>query len=320
MIQNWNPQGVAFNKTFAQCPTVLEFDNFWRIYYTNRDNANRSQIYFVDVEPENPNRLIKQHTKPLLPLGLVGSGDSSGTMATSILKHNKQIYLYYIGWSQRRDVPYNNQIFLAISDDNGENFKKEGPGPIISTSKEDPYFVGTFNVIKEYSRGFVFFRGYYLSCTEWKNINGNLEPTYLIKYTDSSDGISWKMPGHNVINYKHENEAICNASVLKTLDNYQMWYCHRNIEDYKSNKKNSYKIGYAESNHAKGPWVRKDELIKLQTDGIMAAYPNVIKCGKKLFMFYNTDFGSSGIYYATFEISSDKTQPTVPGQVDQIFR
>ena len=57
-------------------------------------------------------------------------------------------YLYYIGWTNRLDVPYHNTIGLAISNNGGKTFKKFSTGPILGTSHREPGFVGTISVMK----------------------------------------------------------------------------------------------------------------------------------------------------------------------------
>ena len=88
-----------------------------------------------------------------------------------------------------------------------------------------------------------------------------------------------------------------------------MWYSYRNFFDYRTNKDNSYRIGYAESQDGI-KWQRSDEKLDFITnndaennwDDIMKCYPNVIKFNDKKYMFYNGNgFGKSGFGYAIIE-------------------
>ena len=87
---------------------------------------------------------------------------------------------------------------------------------------------------------------------------------------------------------------------------YKMWYTYRGAKDYRTNKANSYRIGYAESFDGK-VFERKDEKFQFDVaesgwDSIMQTYPNVIKYDNKYWVFYNGNgFGKSGFGYATFE-------------------
>ena len=82
-----------------------------------------------------------------------------------------------------------------------------------------------------------------------------------------------------------------------------MWYAHRNACNYRTNKNDAYKIGYAESNDGV-KWIRFDDNVGVNLslngwDSQMMSYPNVIKYNSKLYMFYNGNgFGQTGFGYA----------------------
>ena len=82
-----------------------------------------------------------------------------------------------------------------------------------------------------------------------------------------------------------------------------MWYCYRGSFDYRD-RKDSYQIGYAESNNGTD-WERKDTNIKFNVGGSiydnkMTCYPNVINVNNKKVLFYNGNgFGKQGILYTT---------------------
>ena len=134
-----------------------------------------------------------------------------------------------------------------------------------------------------------------------------MEPRYHLKYAESSDGINWKRNGIIAINYKNDDEAgIVKASVIKDGTIYRMWYSYRNFIDYRTDIKNSYKIGYAESSDGIN-WTRMDEKAGITVsdsgwDKDMIAYPHVIKIKNNLLMFYNGNgFGQSGFGYAQLQ-------------------
>jgi hypothetical protein len=79
-----------------------------------------------------------------------------------------------------------------------------------------------------------------------------------------------------------------------------MWYSYRGLENYRTDKSNSYRIGYAES--ADGiEWIRKDDYLGLDVspsgwDSEMVAYPYIYADATKKYMFYNGNgFGRSGL-------------------------
>jgi predicted GH43/DUF377 family glycosyl hydrolase len=85
-----------------------------------------------------------------------------------------------------------------------------------------------------------------------------------------------------------------------------MFYCFRTAVNYRNDKNESYRIGYAESNDGI-IWTRKDEEVGIETsdsgwDSEMIDYPYIYKYNEKIYMFYNGNgFGKSGFGYAELE-------------------
>jgi hypothetical protein len=82
-----------------------------------------------------------------------------------------------------------------------------------------------------------------------------------------------------------------------------MWYSYRDLTEYRTNPKHSYRIGYAESKDG-FIWDRKDgsagiDISETGWDSEMVAYPHVYKHRNQTFMVYNGNgFGRSGFGYA----------------------
>jgi len=301
-MQEWKIKGRIFTEQ-AQCPTLLELDDRWRIYFSQRDSEGKSHLFYIDVESGQPEHLLsnKQRPEPQLTLGPPGAFDHYGIMPSSIIKHRDLVYLYYVGWGRRKDVPYHNLAGLAYSDNNGCSFKKFA-GPILTPTFSEPYFNGTSCVIKEKN----LWLNWYMSCTTWAPIGPHrkLEPRYHLKLAKSEDGIDWKQDNTVAIDYKDYKEGgISKATVIKADQTYKMWYSYRKWRlDYRNTTEAAYKIGYASSNDGL-VWSRNDEVVQLpktEWDSIMQCYPCVVKHQNKLYMFYNGNgFGQTGIGYAT---------------------
>jgi len=314
-IQNWQKQGLIYSGR-AQCPTVFRTQqddkDVWRIFFADRQE-NKAFIRYIDVNPDNPKEILAEQTESVLPYGPPGSFDASGLMPSWVIEHpwREQVWMYYIGWTQRQDVPYQNAIGLAISYDKGKTFHKPkniigAPvGPVLSTDINEPYFTGTSYV--DYIGGS--FRLYYMSVTGWTDADPP-EPMYDIKYRWSADGeTNWSEP-RATIKLKNNEGGIVRASVILSAEgpphSSRMWYCYRNKADYRTNISNTYRIGYAESVSGLS-WERKDELVNLPLskggfDSQMICYPYVLDYNNKLYMFYNGNgFGATGIGLATLE-------------------
>jgi hypothetical protein len=147
---------------------------------------------------------------------------------------------------------------------------------------------------------------YYLSCTGWRVIDKKPEPSYHIKGTISKDGINWERPGRVVIDFKTDTEGGI-ASACLPFGHTNMWYCYRDMYDYRTDKRKSYRIGYAVNLPAPNGscWKRMDNQVNLHPsesgwDSEMLAYPNIIEHQGVLYMFYNGNgFGKTGFGYAT---------------------
>ncbi len=302
LIYNVNGQ-LEWNKSHAQVPVVDMLADRFRIYYAARNSLGKSNLSFIEVEKENPQKIIFERKTTLLNFGNLGAFDDSGIMPSSIINVGYKKYLYYIGWTTRQTVPYQNAVGLAISEDEGKTFFKISEGPVISINHIEPYFSGTSFVMFDDD---CLFKMWYLSCIKWEIFEGKPEPIYNIKYAESSDGINWKQTGKVAIQLNGDEGGLVSASVIKQDSLYKMWFGKRKKSDYRTNLENTYRIGYAESTDGIN-WQRKDNLsgIDISADGWdseMISYPYVFISDTGLIMLYNGNgFGKSGFGYAIWK-------------------
>jgi len=291
-----------WNKSHAQVPVVDVLSDRLRIYYATRNVEGKSNVSYIEVSKNDPKQIIFESDKPLFEFGNLGSFDDSGMMPSSIISVGNQKYLYYIGWTTRQTVPFQNAVGLAISDDGGLTFRKISEGPIIGINHIEPYFSGTSYVLAEDGM----FKMWYLSCIRWETLDGKPEPIYNIKYAESVDGINWKQTGTVAIALQDDEGGLVSASVIKEHGIYKMWFGKRKKSDYRTNADNSYRIGYAESENGID-WQRKDELAGINIssagwDSQMISYPCVFKNDNEMMMVYNGNgFGKTGFGYATWK-------------------
>ncbi len=294
---NWEKIGIVYGETRAQVPTALIRGSEFRIYFSDRNFENKSYIKYIDLAIDHPKDGYRVNHNAILTPGEIGTFDYYGVMPSSLVRiSDKEIFMYYTGWSRRLDIPYHNSVGLAISYDNGESFKRASNGPLFSSNPHEPYFSATPFVLKESDN----WKCWYLSCTEWINILGKMEPRYHIKCAESTDGLHWVQNGKIAIDYQSNDEGgISQPSVIRENGIYKMWFSYRGLYNYRTNKKCSYRIGYAESKDGL-IWKRNDELSGIDIsengwDDSMVCYPCVIKYYNKKYMFYNgNDFGKTG--------------------------
>ena len=297
---DWNKKG------YSSVPTVYKLsEEKLRIYYTARDDENRTNISYIEVEANNPGNILYIHEKSVLSFGKIGMFDDCGAMVSHVIDVNDEIWMYYIGWNVRNTIAYHNTIGLAISKDNGVTFEKFSEGPLFDRTYKEPYFNAAPFILKENN----IWKMWYLSNTKWVEYEGKSEPFYHIKYAESNNGIDWKRDGKIAIDYKDENECgIVRACVIKDDITYKMWYAYRNLQNYRTNKNSSYRIGYAESDNGRD-WIRRDDEAGIDVsengwDSEMIEYPFVYDHKGKRYMIYNGNtFGKTGFGYAVLENS-----------------
>lgn len=308
----WIKKGLIFKaannydwmQTHAQVPVTDKIDEGrLKVYFGTRDKYNRTVTTYIEVEADDPRKVLYVHNKPVLSLGKLGSFDDSGAMPSWIVNYGNRRYLYYTGWNVGTTARYRLSIGVAISEDNGLIFDRLCEGPILDRTYTEPYFVSNPCVLIDNN----LWRMWYLSCVKWEMFKGIAEPYYHIKYAESEDGINWKREGIICIDFKNESEGgIARPCVIKEGSIYKMWYCYRGSIDYRTNKQQSYRIGYAESTDGIN-WVRKDDEAGIDRsdagwDSEMMAYPYVYEHKGMKYMFYNGNgFGEAGFGYAVLE-------------------
>jgi hypothetical protein len=307
----WAKKGLIFAPdnnfdwmvSHASIPIVDRIsDRVLRVYFGTRDKQNRSLPGYIEVEADNPERVLYIHDKPVLSLGKPGTFDDNGIMPSWIVRHGGTKYLYYIGWNPQVTVSYRLSIGLAISTDGGESYGKYSEGPILDRAIDEPYFNTAPCVLVDHGN----WKMWYASCTRWEIINARPEPFYHIKYAESSDGIHWRRTGRVCVDYDDSTDAIGRPCVFAENEMYKMIYSYRRAKNYRTDPGQSYRLGYAESVDGID-WVRKDRDVGIERsetgwDSEMIEYCCIHEHRGKKYMFYNGNgFGKSGFGYAILQ-------------------
>lgn len=280
-----------FMVSHAMLPTVeRRGGNRYRVYFSGRDEANRSHISYAEMDITDPFGTIRVSENPVLGLGELGCFDDNGVTPSWVVKHGGVTYLYYIGWNPRSTVRMKLFGGLALSEDDGRTFRRFARVPIIDRTHEEPFLNTAPCVLKEGSS----WRMWYVSGVEW--VNPDL-PRYNIKYAESRDGKLWYRSQHVCVDFRSGENALARPCVLKEHGIYKMWYSYKGT---------AYRLGYAES--ADGyTWERKDDEVGIDVsdegwDSKMLEYAYVFSHEGRKFMLYNgNDYGRDGIGMATME-------------------
>lgn len=306
----WIKRGLIFSPfsspefgfTHTQCPTALVLDKTIRIFFGSRLKDGSGGIFCMDVDSNDPGKILDIKKEPVLLRGVAGAFDQDGVLQVGITRNEGNLFLYYGGFSKLVSSPHNCMMGLAISQDNGESFSRISEGPVLPISRTDPFLIGSADIVLHENKWHMI----YTSGTRWTNLGGQMELSYALKYASSSNGIDWEPSGRIVIQQEMDNYADCKPSIVKIRDEFHMYFSTRKIVDYRDNGANSYRLAHAISKDLIN-WVRADEMAKIDvsTDGwdsAMICYPNIVECDDRVFMFYNGNgFGQSGFGYAELE-------------------
>jgi len=267
-----------------------------RVYFTGLDENNYGRIGFVDLDVDDPKRVLSISREPVLDIGELGAFDDCGVVASCITPFKGAKYMYYHGFQRTARAPYLLFTGLAIASANGTRFVKHARVPVLDRIAGDPFIRAAPYVLCEDS----LLKMWYVSCENWSQTNGRLHYRCNIRYATSLDGITWESHDQVCIAPEGEDEyAVGRPCILHEQGLYRMWYSRRGFSE-------PYAMGYADSTDGV-IWERKDDLVgiyKSETgwDSEMVCYPCVVDVAGRRLMFYNGNGrGASGFGVAELE-------------------
>lgn len=280
----------GWRKSSALTPTpILINDDILRVYAGFRDEEGISRIGYVDLDANNPKKVIKVSRSPVLDHGRDGCFDDNGVILGDILNVDGILRMYYVGFQLVKKAKFLAFSGLAISTDNGETFIRYSDAPILDRNNNASTIRAIHTVM--YDEGL--WKIWYASGDSWQIINGVPYPKYNIWYADSNDGLTM-FTNHKLCVDVLENEyRIGRPSVYKYKDLYYMFYTKGSISG------KDYFPGVAISSDGI-KWVRKDKEFGLQLsesgfDSIHLCYPRLINVKEKTYCVYNgNNMGAEG--------------------------
>lgn len=287
------PDGsLPWARAYAANPTAEHIEgDLFRIYFSTRDEQNRSSIGFVEIDIRNPAKGLLSAPTLVLSPGDLAMFDDSGASIGCIVPVEDQRYLYYMGWHLTVRVPWQNALGMAISQGRGQPFVRYSRFPTIELNEIDPYTISYPWVLREGGK----FKMWYGSNIAWGTEKKDMR--HLIKYAESDDGIHWQRGNAIAIDFEGPAEyAICRPCVVKDDEIYRMWFCARG---------QSYRICYAESGDGIA-WRRKPSIAldvsESGWDSEMVEYPFVFDhSGNRYMLYAGNTFGKTGFGLAVLE-------------------
>ena len=309
MPMKWQKRGIVFSpdgsrpwaKSHAMIPTpVLTSTGQLRVYITTCDADGIGRPGFVELDPQNPTKVLRISERPLLDVGSPGTFDENGVLACSVVEVSKERHiLYYAGFELGTKIRYRLLTGAAVSGDGGETFKKARTTPVLERSPSELYFrCGPFAVWQDGRM-----RMWYIAGSEWTDVKGKAMPVYDIRYLESADGLDWSGTGTPVLPIQKPDEHGFGRPwvIQRGPVDYQMFFSvrKRSVE--------AYRLAYAESKDGL-TWSRMDDNLNLGVspdgfDSRAIMYSAIITVEGRTYCFYNgNDFGRDG--FAVAELRS----------------
>lgn len=281
----------ANNSALTPTPILIE-EEIIRIFCGFRDDYGVSRIGYVDVDANNPSKILSVSKHPVLNIGPPGCFDDNGVILGDVIRVAGKMYMYYIGFQLVDQVKFLAFTGLAISHNGGDSFERISSAPVMDRSDEGLYFRAIHSLI--YENGV--FKSWYACGSEWSYINGKPYPKYHIKFMESVDGIKFSAVGILSISFEKNEYRIGRPRVSKFNGIYQMYYTVGTLQG-------SYLPGYAESKDGL-VWNRLDSKAGIKPslvgwDSKALSYATPLTYKNREYLFYNgNDMGKTGFGYA----------------------
>ena len=308
ILPNWKKKGLIFSRksglffrshTTRPIPFQVD-DKTLRLFFSSRNADDIPFPSYIDVDINDPMRVLYSHETPMMNLGRTGTFDDSGITPVSILTEGVgSPLMYYVGWKRRRyGVTIETSIGVAKISKDYTTLERIFEGPIISQDRFHPILAAAPFVVPS-GRGY---RMWYCSGSEWTQQVHGPEMVYTVHHAWSSDGLSWEnFSVEPTIKRKHRDEVISAPWVIKlACGSFLMWYSYRGIATIKAK---NYMVGLATSDDGI-VWHRRDSDVGIRRsvtgwDSEMICYPAIINIKDQTYMFYSGNgVGLSGIGYA----------------------
>lgn len=293
----WEKLGVVFApsgelpwaRSHAYVPTPWRIpDGPLRVYFAGWDAESVGRVGFVDLDPEDPRRVLRVAREPALDVGEPGTFDEWGVTPISIVSVGNRLRLYYLGWQRTRGGRYTMLTGVAESAD-GERFERLQKVPVLERGPVELFARSAACVMPE-GEGY---RAWYVAGSRWIEVDGKERPTYGLRTLASEDGVRWGPEGEVCFDPEGDDEfGFGRPWVWKEGGGYRMIYSVRT-------RSRGYRLGYAESADGRR-WIRQDDRMGLEPsadgwDSEMVAFAARVVLPSETYLLYNGNgFGRTG--------------------------
>lgn len=267
-------------------PVHMEGD-VYRIFFSGRDELNRSSVGAVDVDIVQ-RKVINEHHVPFFEHGPIGSFFSDGVSIGNCYEADGVQYMLFMGWQNPAKGHWRGDIGRLIVTPQF-TLELDSPAPLMGSNTIDPISLSYPWVLGSRSGGFHMWYG---STLTWDAGNG--EMLHVIQHASSDDGSNWNRTGLAVPYELGRAQAFSRPTVVMSdCGDFEMWF------SYRSGAGEKYRIGHARSMDGK-KWELDLNSARIDVstsgwDSEMIEYPFAFYHSGALYMLYNGNgFGKTG--------------------------
>lgn len=280
-------------RSHAALPTAFPLtDDLVRVFYSGRDEANRSAVGSVVLRLGEEPRIEDASPDPILVPGDVGGFDDAGVGVGSVVACEDGDRLYYMGWNVGGSTPWRNAVGVALGDAKTGRFERAYLGPIMDRSPIDPYSLSYPWVLR---LGPDDWRMWYGTHMQWGASQADM--SHAIRSATSRDGLEWRREREPCLPPMGDEIATVRPSVLPLAGGgFDMAFAARGLDG-------PYAIGRASS--ADGDQWRRINAAIAPTDDWEAGaltYPCLFEQGGRRWLLFNGGgYGATGFGLAVWE-------------------
>jgi len=266
-----------------------------RVFAGFRDNAGVSRVGYIDLDGNDPARVLGVSEQPALDIGVPGAFDENGVVPCAVSERDGKLYLFYAGYQLGRVVKFFVFSGLTISENGGESFQRYSQVPVCDRTDHDLFFRVIHTIMFDEGK----WKAWYGAGSEFDTEGGRQYPRYNIRYAESPDGIHLSSDFRVCVDMSGGEYRVGRPYVIKHAEIYRMFYSA-------GTKTEGYRLAYAESPDGLN-WNRKDSEVGIAGsasgwDSQMQGYPAIMTYKDQTYLFYNgNDYGREGFGYAILD-------------------
>lgn len=273
---------------------VLIEKNVYRIFFSGRDENNRSSVGAVDIDILK-RKIVQKYHHPFFEHGQKGSFYADGVSIGNCYKINDIRYMLFMGWQSSRNDHWRGDIgrFVVKPD---LTLELDNKIPFMGSDTTDPISLSYPWVMQNDHNSYHMWYG---STNTWNA--GNNEMLHVINYASSVDGHIWNRDGLAVPYELGMAQAFSRPSVIGNIKTgFEMWF------SYRSGNGEKYRIGYATSKNGRKWQLALDnagiDISPTGWDSEMIEYPFIFDHKDQSYMLYNgNDYGKTGFGLAVLK-------------------